>query len=154
MNLRAISFTAFCTVGQIRPESVEHNIRAAKLWCERNGYVLEEYAEPPEGTPELPQGSPCLGGLHLVQYRLGRGLIQPGTALILEALTGVPRVELSKALQLLEELIARGMVVVTLVDNKVWNAQALAGVASFMTSVLSTYSMSSDSWQGSRGKGA
>lgn len=154
MTQRAISFTAFCTVGQKRSEDVEHHIRGAQVWCQHNGYDLELYAEPPDGTLPLPQGSPCLGGLYLIQYRLGRGLIKPGTALIVEVLSGVPRDELPKAVTLLQELVERGMVVVTLVDNKVWHAQALSGLAGLMASVVLTYSMSSDSGPGLVGEGA
>lgn len=154
MTPTAISFTAFCTVGQKRSEDVEHHIRGAQVWCQHNGYDLELYAKPPDGTPPLPQGSPCLGGLYLIQYRLGRGLIKPGTALIIEALNGAPGDELPKAVTLLQELIQKGLTVVTLVDNRAWDAQALSGLAGLPTSVMATYSVSSDSGPGLVGGGA
>lgn len=154
MNQRAISFTAFCTVGQKRSERVEQHIRAAQVWCERNGYALELYAEPTDGTPELPQASPCLGGLYLVQYRLGKGLIKPGTALILESLDGVPRGELTKATTLLKELIQGGLTVINLHDLKVWDAQALAGLGGFMMSLMTLYQDSADTGPGLGGEGA
>lgn len=156
MSQSAISFAAFCTAGQKRNESTTRCIQSAQLWCQRNGYILEQYPERQEtGIAACPPGSSVvLGCLHLVRHRLERAYIAPGTVLILETLNGIPHEARASVITLLMQLMQRGLVLVTLPDGKLWNPAALECFVQFMTSVVSMFGGDPDSSAAAAQEGA
>lgn len=142
----AISFAAFCTAGQLRNEFTTRCIEAAQQWSQRNGYTLEQYPEREgPGIVAFSGSSVILGCLHLVQHRLERGYIAPGTVLILEALNGVPREAHGAVITLLMELMQRGLLLVTLSDGKLWSPASLEDFCQFLMSVVSMFCSDSHS---------
>lgn len=140
MNQFAISFAAFCTAGQKRNESTTRSIETARQWCLRNGYTLEQYPEQEDTRiSAVPGSSVILGCLHLVQHRLERGYIAPGTVLILEALNGIPLEARASAISLLMGFMLNGLALVTLRDGKFWNPAAPENFGQFVMSVVSMF---------------
>ena len=140
MSQFAISFAAFCTAGQQRNELTMRCIEAAQQWSQRNGYTLEQYPEREDtGIAAFSGSSVILGCLHLVQHRLERGYIAPGTVLILETLNGIPREARAPVITLLMKLMQHGLLLVTLGDGKLWNPAALENFCQFVMSVVSMF---------------
>jgi hypothetical protein len=146
MSQFAISFAAFCTAGQKRNESTTRCIEAAQQWCKRNDYVLEQYPEREDASIAAFAGSSViLGCLHLVQYRLERAYIAPGTVLILEMLNGLPLEARLSVITLLMDLMQHGLALVTLRDGKLWNPAVLEDFCQFVMSVTSMFGDDADS---------
>lgn len=137
---RVISYTRFSSRKQAKGLSYARQLEAARKWCEKNGYVLDEHDQFADlGVSAYSGANADTGDLARLQELLRTGAIARGTILIVEALDRITRQALPKAITLLMNLATGGLRVVTLSDNREWNEQTMCDLGQFMMSVVTLY---------------
>lgn len=115
-------------------------MEAAREWCEKNGYTLDESDQFADlGVSAYSGANAETGDLARLQELLNTGKIERGTILIVEALDRITRQALPKAITLLMNLAMGGLRVVTLSDGRVWDEASMHDLGSFMMSVVTLY---------------
>jgi DNA invertase Pin-like site-specific DNA recombinase len=137
---RVISYARFSSRKQAKGLSLARQIASAEAWCKENGHTLEsEDRYKDEGRSAFSGDNASAGALGVIQRKLLAGEIERGTILIVEALDRVTRLPLSKAFNLMMNLVHNGLVIVTLSDEKVWNEETMNDLGSFMMSIVTLY---------------
>jgi DNA invertase Pin-like site-specific DNA recombinase len=137
---RVISYARFSSRKQAKGLSLSRQVEAAAEWCTKNGYTLEAGDQfKDEGRSAYSGENATVGDLSVIQNKLLSGEIEPGTILIVEALDRITRQSLSEAITLMMSLVHKGLVIVTLSDEKVWDKKAMNDLGSFMMSVVTLY---------------
>ncbi|QGZ39346.1 DNA invertase Pin-like site-specific DNA recombinase [Pseudoduganella flava] len=137
---RIISYTRYSSSKQAGGASYSRQVEAAKEWCEKNGYTLDERDRYEDlGVSAYSGKNAKKGDLFTLQSKLQSGEIEPGTILIVEALDRITREALPKAVNLLMGLANSGLTVVTLSDGRKWDTETMEDLGAFMTSVLTLY---------------
>jgi len=137
---RVISYTRFSSRKQAKGLSYVRQIEAAREWCDKNGYTLDDADQYKDlGVSAYSGANAETGALAELQKKLLSGEIERGTILIVEALDRITRQSLSKAVRLLINLATGGLTVVTLSDGRQWNEDVMDDLGAFMTSVLTLY---------------
>lgn len=136
---RVISYTRFSSRKQAKGLSYVRQIEAAREWCSRHGYTLEDDDQFKDLGVSGYSGANEDGDLGRLRDMLHSGQIPRGTILIVEALDRITRQALPKAITLLMNLATSGLRIVTLTDGKMWDEKAMHDLGSFMMSVVTLY---------------
>lgn len=139
-RVRVISYTRFSSRKQAKGLSYVRQLEAAREWCARNGYTLDESDQFADlGVSAYSGANAETGDLARLQQLLHTGKIERGTILIVEALDRITRQALPKAITFLMNLATSGLRIVTLADGKVWDEESMHDLGSFMMSVVTLY---------------
>lgn len=138
-RVRVISYTRFSSRKQAKGLSYVRQIEAAREWCAKHGYTLEEEDQFKDLGVSGYSGANEDGDLGRLRDMLKSGEIPRGTILIVEALDRITRQALPKAITLLMNLAMGGLRIVTLSDGKMWDEAAMHDLGSFMMSVVTLY---------------
>lgn len=136
---RVISYTRFSSRKQARGLSYVRQIEAAREWCAKHGYTLEEEDQFKDLGVSGYSGANEDGDLGRLRDMLNSGEIPRGTFLIVEALDRITRQALPRAITLLMNLATGGLRVVTLSDGRVWDEASMHDLGSFLMSVVTLY---------------
>jgi DNA invertase Pin-like site-specific DNA recombinase len=124
----AYSYSRVSSVEQIKGGGLERQIQMAKDYCQRHGYVLDEsttFAE--KGKSAFKGSNADTGKLGVILKLISSGAIPRGSVLLVENLDRLARSEATEAMALFLQIINAGITVVTLVDDKTYNKEAISG---------------------------
>ena len=136
---RVISYTRFSSRKQAKGLSYVRQIEAAREWCARHGYTLEDEDQFKDLGVSGYSGANEDGDLGRLRGMLESGAIPRGTILIVEALDRITRQTLPRAITLLMNLATGGLRIVTLSDGRLWDEHAMHDLGNFLMSVVTLY---------------
>lgn len=112
----------------------------AQEWCAENGYELDTSLVLQDlGISAYSGANARKGALKVLLQLALEGKLAQGTIVLIEAFDRLTREELSEAVQHVLSLVNSGLVIVTLVDEKVWDKAAMNDLTGFMLSLLLLY---------------
>lgn len=121
---KAYSYLRFSTADQIHGDSYRRQTDLARDWCARTGIPLvENYRD--LGISAFRGANADKGALKAFLDRVESGVIEGGSYLIVESLDRLSRTDITFALQMFLGLINAGIVVVTLVDQRVYDRERI-----------------------------
>jgi DNA invertase Pin-like site-specific DNA recombinase len=151
-------------VKQVKGRGKKRQDAAALKWCEEHGHTLESencFFDRISGFKKHRNNAEH-GELKVILTLIENGDIEPGSILLIESLDRLSRQSVNIAVQLLLQIINAGVVVVTLIDNATYRADAnphelmsclMMSVAIFMRANDESRTKSArkgDSWQAKR----
>jgi len=132
----AYSYVRFSTAKQELGDSLRRQVQMAKLYAEQNGLRLSERTFQDLGVSGFKQKNIKTGALSAFILAVKNGFVAPGSYLLIEQFDRLSRAEISVAFRLLLDLVEAGIIVVTLVDERVWNKETVDDITNVLTSVI------------------
>lgn len=123
MKPKAYSYTRFSTPEQRLGDSLRRQIDRATRYAERKGLEIAEYFH--EKGMSAFRGAHAEGKLKLFLGAVDRNEILSGSYLLVESMDRLSRDKVNNALKLLNEIIDKGITVVTLDDERVYSKQTM-----------------------------
>lgn len=148
MKPRVISYTRFSSKRQSRGKSEERQWDAARDWCERNGFELDENISD-LGVSAFRGKHRNSGALGLFLKQIDEGRVPQGSYLLIEHFDRLTREEVSEATDLVKLILKKGVNIVTLLDGRVYTRESLNQLESLLVMIL----MFSKAHDESRAKG-
>jgi DNA invertase Pin-like site-specific DNA recombinase len=135
---KAYSYLRFSTPEQAHGDSQRRQEELAKRYAEENGLELDaELTFKDLGVSAYRGANAETGRLGDFQRAVDEGLVAKGSFLLVESLDRISRSAARKALRVLEDIIERGITVVTLSDRRVYDVSSLdSDPTSLLMSVL------------------
>src|ERR1700730_11325140 len=127
---KAYSYLRFSTPDQMDGDSFRRQWDLARSYAERNGLDLDEALKFHDmGVTSFRGANAERGKLSLFRRAVEDGLVAPGSYLLVEDFDRLSRMDPWDALPIFQEIVNRGITLVTLKDQKVWNKEAIRGNA-------------------------
>lgn len=123
MKPKAYSYTRFSSPEQRLGDSLRRQIDRATRYAERNGLEIAEYFHE-KGMSGF-RGANAEGKLKLFRGAVDRKEISSGSYLLVESMDRLSRDKVNNALKLLNDIIEKGITVVTLDDERVYSKQTI-----------------------------
>jgi DNA invertase Pin-like site-specific DNA recombinase len=123
MKPKAYSYTRFSTPEQRLGDSLRRQIERATRYAERKGLEIAEYFHE-KGMSGF-RGANVEGKLKLFLGAVDRNEILSGSYLLVESMDRLSRDKVNKALKVLNDIIEKGITVVTLDDERVYSKQTI-----------------------------
>lgn len=128
----AISYVRFSSKKQEEGDSVRRQRKMAVDWLERNpGYTLSDVTYEDLGL-SASKGHHLNGNLGKILEAVESGAIEPGSVILVETLDRFSRLPAIKTLNMLEEVVSKGVDLVTLSDGIRYNKESVNGAQLFM----------------------
>ncbi|MDN2715969.1 recombinase family protein [Janthinobacterium sp. SUN120] len=140
-SARVISYLRFSSWRQRAGDSFRRQTEMAVLYCAKHrltldtDFVLQDLGISGFSGKNIREG----GALFALQKLVVAGSIAPGTVLLVEAFDRLTRLSLPEAYELLLSLINRGLIIVTLTDEKIWTKASMGDMSNFMLSCATLY---------------
>lgn len=132
-----ISYIRFSTARQAAGDSLRRQTAAAKDWCQKRGWTLDEKLSSRDlGVSGFNKDNVSKGALSIFLERVRDGHIPAGSYLIVENLDRLTRAELPVAVSLLLSIVGADIICVTLQDGQEWTKERLSNPADFMLSIM------------------
>jgi DNA invertase Pin-like site-specific DNA recombinase/cell division protein FtsB len=126
VKAKAYSYLRFSTRDQIHGDSLRRQTEAAADWCRKNGVnFVESYRD--LGVSAFKGKNAATGALASFLALVKKGQIPKGSYLIVESLDRISRNSIMDALELFMSIIRAGVILVTLTDNHVYDAEKING---------------------------
>lgn len=123
---KAYSYLRFSTPEQAQGDSQRRQWELARKYAEENGLELDkELTFQDLGVSAFRGANAETGRLGEFLKAVDDGLVEQGSVLLVESLDRISRSAARKALRVLEDIIDRGVTVVTLSDRKVYDRDSL-----------------------------
>lgn len=148
MKPRVISYTRFSSRRQSHGKSEERQEDAARSWCVRNGFELDENISD-LGVSAFRGRHRNKGALSTFLRRIQDGKIPKGSYLLIEHFDRLTREEVSDAQDLVKLILREGVNIVTLLDGRVYSRESLNDLEALLVMLM----MFSRAHEESRAKG-
>jgi DNA invertase Pin-like site-specific DNA recombinase len=126
MKAKAYSYLRFSTRDQIHGDSLRRQTEAAAGWCRRNGVnLVDSYRD--LGVSAFKGKNAETGALASFLTLVKKGTVPKGSYLIVESLDRISRNSIMDALELFMSIIRAGVILVTLTDNHIYDAEKING---------------------------
>jgi len=123
---KVYSYTRWSTPEQAKGDSNRRQAEAAAKWAARHGYELDERLRiTDEGVSAYRGGNALDGGLSRFLEACRKGLIDPGSFLLVESLDRISRMAPRRAQRLIDDIVDCGVTIVTLSDDQHYHAERL-----------------------------
>jgi len=132
----AYSYVRFSTSKQELGDSLRRQVEACEAYCEKNGLELHPVSYRDLGVSAFKRKNLEKGALFAFIQAVNAGKIEKGSYLIIEQFDRLSRADVSVALRLLLDLVAHGIVLVTLVDEKVWDNDSIKEVSNLVLAIV------------------
>lgn len=132
----AYSYVRFSTAGQLKGDSLERQVEACEAYCNRTGLELHRVSYRDLGVSAFKRKNIEKGALAAFILAVKSGKIAKGSYLIIEQFDRLSRAETDVALKLLLDLVHSGITLVTLVDEKVWDREAVNDVSNLVLAIV------------------
>ena len=132
----AYSYVRFSTPGQVKGDSLRRQVEACESYCQRNGLDLHPFSYRDLGVSAFKSKNVEKGALSAFIAAVKAQIIPEGSYLVIEQFDRLSRDDIHIALKLLIELVQSGIVIVTLVDEKVWDRVAIKDVTNLMVAII------------------
>lgn len=113
-------------------DSLRRQLALSREYADKHGLNRQELTKDALGSSALRGVNIERGALAAFIKAVEHGTIRPGSYLLRENFDRLSRAEVHIALQLLLRLVSDGIVVVTLMDGKVWNEQTVADTTNLL----------------------
>jgi DNA invertase Pin-like site-specific DNA recombinase len=124
---KVYSYSRWSTPEQAKGDSSRRQAEAAARWAAKHGYELDERLRITDEGVSAYRGSNAQdGGLGRFIEACRRGLIDPGSYLLVESLDRISRLPAIDALFLFREITKAGVIIATLADGQEYSAERLA----------------------------
>lgn len=139
MTVKAYSYVRFSTPEQMKGDSQRRQIELARKYAEANGLELDQtLAFQDLGVSAFRGRNAKVGALRAFLDAVDSGLVPEGSYLLVESLDRISRDAVMSAMRLFSEIIESGITLVTLNDNREYNAERInADPTSLILSLLS-----------------
>jgi DNA invertase Pin-like site-specific DNA recombinase len=139
-QVRVINYARFSSRKQGKGTSIARQVDRSKEWCEKHGLTLDDdQIFKDEGVSAFSGKNASSGALAKLQAMLATGEILPGTVLLVEAFDRLTRRDIQQGTALMMSLLTAGLVIVTLIDDKIWTQELMRDLPSFMLSLITIY---------------
>lgn len=126
VGAKVYSYTRFSTPEQAKGDSYRRQTEAAERWATARGLALDnELSILDEGVSAFRGTNATDGGLATFLQLCQRGLIEPGSYLVVESLDRISRMEPLYAQQIFSSIVMSGVTIVTLSDGQEYSTQSL-----------------------------
>jgi len=133
----AYSYVRFSTAKQLLGDSLRRQVEACETYCREHNLNLHPVSYRDLGVSAFKRNNLERGALAAFISACKSGKIKEGSYLIIEQFDRLSRNETSTALELLLDLIKRcGVIVVTLVDQKVWDREAIKETGNLVLAIV------------------
>lgn len=132
----AYSYVRFSTTRQEHGDSLRRQVQMAEDYAAAHSLVLSTESFRDLGVSGFKQKNIKDGALAAFIKAVGSGRIEPGSFLLIEQFDRLSRAEVNVALRLLLDLVEAGIVVVTLVDERVWDEESVQDTVNLLTSII------------------
>jgi len=127
VKAKVYSYTRWSTPEQAKGDSNRRQAEAAAKWAVKNGCELDERLRINDLGVSAYRGNNAAqdGGLGTFIEACRKGLIEPGSFLLVESLDRISRLPAMKALRLFGDITEAGVTIVTLSDEQHYSAERL-----------------------------
>lgn len=132
----AYSYVRFSHGRQKRGDSLRRQMALSREYADKNGLQLQELTYSDLGLSAFRGANIERGALACFIKAVDDGRIRRGSYLLVENFDRLSRAEVHVALQLLLRLVSAGIVVVTLMDGKVWNEQTVSDTTNLLVTII------------------
>ena len=132
----AYSYVRFSHGRQKNGDSLRRQMALSREYANKHGLNLQELTYSDLGLSAFRGANIERGALAGFIKAVEDGGIRRGSYLLVENFDRLSRAEVHVALQLLLRLVSAGIVVVTLMDGKVWNEQTVADTTNLLVTII------------------
>lgn len=132
----AYSYVRFSHGRQKAGDSLRRQLVLSREYADKHGLQLQELSYRDLGLSAFRGANIERGALAAFIKAVEDGSIRRGSYLLVENFDRLSRAEVHVALQLLLRLVSAGIVVVTLMDGKVWNEQTVADTTNLLVTII------------------
>ena len=123
---KVYSYARFSTPEQAKGDSFRRQSEAAERWAKRHDLALDSSLSILDEGVSAYRGTNALdGGLSRFLQACRRGLIEPGSYLLVESLDRISRMAPRRAQRLLDDIVDAGVTIVTLNDDQEYTSERL-----------------------------
>lgn len=126
MSKTAYSYIRFSTKGQITGDSLNRQITKARAYAKQHKLQLDESSYQDLGISAFKGKNATEGALKAFLDAVDDGTIPSDTTLLIENFDRLSRAEVTDALQLFLDITKRGITIVTLSDEQVYNRKSIS----------------------------
>lgn len=120
------SYSRWSTPEQSKGDSNRRQRQAAERWAAEHNYVLDEERCILDNSCSAYRGDNAIdGGLGRFLDACRKGLIEPGSILLVESLDRISRMPPRKAQRLIDDIVDGGVTIVTMCDDQCYTADRL-----------------------------
>lgn len=132
----AYSYVRFSHGRQKNGDSLRRQMALSREYANKHGLNLQELTYSDLGLSAFRGANIERGALAGFIKAVEDGTIRRGSYLLVENFDRLSRAEVHVALQLLLRLVSAGIVVVTLMDGKVWNDETVADTTNLLVTII------------------
>lgn len=132
----AYSYVRFSHGRQKNGDSLRRQLALSREYADKHGLNLQELTYSDLGLSAFRGANIERGALAAFIKAVEDGTIRPGSYLLVENFDRLSRAEVHIALQLLLRLVSAGIMVVTLMDGKVWDEQTVADTTNLLVTII------------------
>lgn len=132
----AYSYVRFSTAKQELGDSLRRQVEMAEEYCEKNGLDLHPASYRDLGVSAFKRKNVEKGALAAFIDAVQTGKIAKGSYLVIEQFDRLSRAEVDVALKLLLDLVHKGIKLVTLVDEKVWDKDTVKDISNLILAIV------------------
>lgn len=132
----AYSYVRFSNTKQELGDSLRRQVKGAEVYCEKHGLDLHPVSYRDLGVSAFKRKNVEKGALAAFIEAVKTGKVEKGSYLIIEQFDRLSRAEVDVALRLLLDLVHSGIVLVTLVDEKVWDRDAVKDIGNLILAIV------------------
>lgn len=132
----AYSYIRFSSVKQAGGDSLRRQTEMAEVYAKKNNLELSDLTFRDLGVSGYDKSNIKSGALSVFFDAVKVGSIEKGSYLLIEQFDRFSRAEILVALNTLMELVRLGIIVVTLMDEKIWDSTSLNDLPNLMLSIL------------------
>lgn len=126
MTKTALSYVRFSSEKQALGDSLRRQVELSKAYAEKHGLVLDESLSLRDlGVSAFRSKNLEKGALGAFIEAIEKGLVKPGSLLLVESLDRISRNTVLEALNVFTTIINKGISIVTLVDERIYSKESI-----------------------------
>jgi len=132
----AYSYVRFSTAKQELGDSLRRQVAMAEKYCAKVGLALHPVSFRDLGVSAFKRKNVESGALAAFISAVKTGKVAKGSYLVIEQFDRLSRADVDIALKLLLDLVHSGITLVTLVDEKVWDREAVKDIGNLILAIV------------------
>ena len=126
MATKAYSYIRFSTPEQIKGDSLRRQLEKSQVYAAEHELELDTTLNMRDlGVSAFRKANVEKGNLGAFIKAIEKGIVKPGSHLLVESLDRLSRAEVADALRIFLNIIEHGIVIVTLADNRVYSKESV-----------------------------
>lgn len=128
MSATAYSYIRFSTAEQQKGDSLRRQLESSQKYASEHGLVLDEQLNMRDlGVSAFRGANIERGNLGVFIQAIEKGLVAPGSYLLVESLDRLSRAQVLDALEVFLTILRHEIIIVTLLDNRVYSRESVQG---------------------------